>query len=162
MHARLGWGLSVMPLIGIARLLVGVIWRARIAIFAQRASVATGRVESITQLDDSTAWVVTFKFADDAGKVHTPRTEFLSSPKGPSLRPGDRISVLYDPLAPDYASIDSFETMWLYPVFFISVGSFFVIGAAVMLLVMRRIARAQYEQATQSSRNSGTRRTKSA
>jgi hypothetical protein len=47
------------------------------------------------------------------------------------LTVGDKITVLYDPLAPEDARLDLFEQLWLIPAVIAALGALLVIGPAV-------------------------------
>jgi hypothetical protein len=131
-------------LIGNLILIAGLVWLVRTAAFVGRATQVPGQVITVERSAGSKGGSVyhpVFTFADSAGIVHTQRSSFGSSDL--SFGTGERVNVLYDPTAPGLSKIESFETVWLGPVFVTGFGFLFGGFACVWLFLWTRAGRAR-------------------
>ena len=133
-------------LIGIPITFVGAIWLVITAIFIMRASEAPGVVTKIDQRHDSSQWDLTFTFSDAEGIAYTAQTSFMSPTTCPAMNAGDSVTILYVRTAPEHAKVHSFATLWLEPLFFLGLGSFFVAGGYLLVLAVRFTARQRRAQ----------------
>lgn len=110
-------------------MLAGLIWLANTVWFVYHAVEVPGtivEIERVADAEDCPADYPVFSFVDVLGVSHKQRTTVGSALY--SFEPDEKISVLYDPSAPEHAKIDSFMTVWLGPglitVFGLMFGSF--------------------------------------
>lgn len=97
---------------------------------AQRAEGTVVRLVSNQALDydhSSVAPVVEFHIE---GERHEFRSWLSTSP--PQFDVGEKVTVLYDPRDPQHARIESFVTLWLFPVIFGGIGAVMFLVAIVI------------------------------
>ena len=75
-----------------------------------------------------------FEFYDANGAVH--RAVEKSGSRPPMWSVGDKVGVLYDKKNPDLARIDSWKTIWMWPVVLVVCGAVFS-GVGVWVLLCR-------------------------
>jgi Protein of unknown function (DUF3592) len=124
--------------------IAGLIWLVRTVVFVSGATKASGQVIAMERSEGSkggSAYHPVFTFADSAGIVHTQRSSFGSSDY--SFEAGERVTVLYDSTTPKRSKIESFQTVWLGPVFVTGFGLLFGGFACFWLFMWTRAARLQ-------------------
>ena len=102
--------------------------------FVDRASTAHGRVIDMVrrQSNDSYTYAPVVRFVTETGETVEFTSDTSSDP--PSYAKGERVEVLYRPLAPRDAKVKDFKSLWASPIMFGALGSiFFVIGAGVLV-----------------------------
>jgi hypothetical protein len=150
--ARLVGGLFIFlgGLIAIA----GMFWLARTRSFVMGAVKTPGVVIAMERRESSeggATFTPVFTFTDGVGLVHTQRSSFGSSTF--SFEPGEKVTVLYDPATPKRSNIDSFQTVWLGPLFIAGFGLLFGGFACVWLMIASRaIARRERFEAEGAER----------
>lgn len=80
------------------------------------------------------------QFSDASGEVHEFTSSFGSRPAAFSR--GEEVQVIYDPLRPQEAMIDSFGSRFMFPLMFCGMGLLFAAVGGGILLVSRRRKRA--------------------
>lgn len=130
-------GTTVLAAVG------GTIWLAYTFWFVDHAARAQGQIVGMRSRpgQHDTEYAPVFTFSDADGVTHTQVCPVSSSSY--SYETGEKVAVLYDPARPVHANIDSFETIWLFPLVVVGVslvsGSFLVI----FFFVINRMVRAR-------------------
>src|SRR5215469_7565295 len=112
---------SIQSAFGSIFFVLGVCMLLKACHFVTLATKTEGVIISIGNRDDGDggqSWYPTFSFTDTAGKTHMQPSSFGSTPC--FFRPGQRVTVLYDPAVPTHAEIDSFITVWFFPCLFMA------------------------------------------
>jgi hypothetical protein len=119
-------GFPVTLIIGIAIFAGGLFMLVETSEFVTHAARTTGKVESVElgDADGATTYHPVFVYTDSAGVEHRKRSAYGSTTFRFSL--GSHVKVLYDPNAPTRARIDSFESLWLFPLLFIGSSLVFI------------------------------------
>ncbi len=133
------WMGALFLLIGLGLLAGGGFWIWKTIGFTGRAERAPGAVVEMVEKQgsgsdsDGPTWAPKVKFRTAGGM----EIEFVSgvSSTPPSYTPGDAVEVLYDPMNPRDATIDSFVQLWLFPVLLPVLG--LVFGAAGVFLILK-------------------------
>lgn len=122
------WFLAVAGLMAIG----GTIWLVHTLWFVAHASKAQGQIVAMERREDSkgnASYSPVFAYGDASGITHT-QVCWMSG-NAFSYEAGEKVTVLYDPARPLHSNIDSFTTVWLFPLAIIGVslfsGSFIVI-----------------------------------
>jgi hypothetical protein len=105
----------------------------RTAQFVAEAERATGTVIDLSRQRDNEGGVVfhpVVVFTTAEGEVVEFVAPFGSSP--PSVQPGDRVEVLYDPDDPYHAELGDFLDLWLFPGVIVVIGGSFL-GSALFV-----------------------------
>lgn len=130
-------------LIGGGLLSWGVFWFVQTAMFLGRSVPATGlvvrteRSSSVSYQGQSRHAVVSsvnspvLEFRDASGEIH--RFQALGSTQQ-TFQVGARVPVLYDPIRPERASINSFDSLWMRPILLIGFGG--VIAGLILFMVI--------------------------
>ena len=116
----------ISVIMGVVFLVAGLCMFAKAYDFVAHATKTTGKVVAIDHgdADGATTLHPVFMFTDAAGVEHKCRSPYGSSTY--SFVPGEQVTVLYDPAVPTHAEIDSFRSIWLFPLLFMGGGVFFV------------------------------------
>lgn len=114
--------LLVLTIIGILMIIGSLIWMVRNYQFVSRAVSAKGTVISLNAGGSHPQ----IRFTAGDGKP----VEYSQSGLIFGYRPGDEVEVLYDPEAPQKASVNTFGAMWGFPFLGFLIGACF---AAVSL-----------------------------
>jgi len=119
---------------GLLFLTVAITSAKNTRMFVGEASAAHGTVIDMVarQSSDSTTYAPVVRFETEEGET----VEFTSntSSEPPSYVKGERVEILYRPLAPHDARINDFGSLWASPLMFGTAGSiFFLIGAGVIV-----------------------------
>ncbi|MEU6243488.1 DUF3592 domain-containing protein [Streptomyces sp. NPDC047024] len=96
--------------------------------------------------------VIAFTAKD--GEKHTFRDNSGSNP--PAYEVGERVEVLYRADSPEDARINGFLSLWLIPVIFGGLGSVFAAVGTVIVVVMRKKARAALGSTRAGSATAGS------
>ena len=118
--------IPITAIFGGAFLVLGLWMAAKACDFVAHAAKTTGTVVAVEK-DDSTEGTMyhpAFVFKDAAGVEHR-----CVSSSGSSItfsRPGQQVTVLYDPAVPSRAELDSFQSIWLFPCLFTVAGAYFI------------------------------------
>jgi len=113
--------------------------RSFVAQSAHAHGTVTDLVRRHSSDSDTYAPVVRFATADGENVEFT--SETASNPPGYSR--GERVDVIYRPLAPQHAKIDDFTSLWASPLMFGALGAIaFGVGAGVLLNAIFRARRA--------------------
>jgi hypothetical protein len=102
--------------IGIVIAIIGLIMLVRACVFVVGATKTTGQVVAMDRndlSDNGPTFHPVFVFTDTGGIVHTQRSSSGSSSY--TFEPGEKVTVLYDAAVPKHSKIDSFQTIWLFP-----------------------------------------------
>lgn len=93
--------------------------------FFTHSTKTTGRVISMSygDVDGATTYHPVVVFTNLSGIEHTQQSSYGSSTF--NFKPGEPIAVRY---TSERVEVDSFESIWLFPVSFIAMGVFFIIG----------------------------------
>ena len=129
-------------IIGSLIAVAGLVWLFRTMAFVRGAAKASGQivaVEHSRSYKGRSIYHPVFTFKDSAGIIHTQRSSLGSADY--SFAAGERVTVLYDPVAPEHSMIDSFQTIWLSPVFITAFGLLFGGFACFWLWLWIRAAR---------------------
>jgi Protein of unknown function (DUF3592) len=136
------WGLC---LAGTAFLVVGVAMGASTLLFVRTSVAATGTVVSNVRIEQrssedqqvTTTFAPEFTFTSTDGKTYTVTSGNSSNP--PEFAEGQAVRVLYNPMNPGSARIDSFWQMWGMATMFGGCGTVLAaIGYTWMYFVVRR------------------------
>lgn len=133
---------TVFIAVGSLFAIAGSIWLIRTAAFVSRAAKAPGQVIAMERSEGSKGGSVyhpVFTFTDSAGIVHTQRSSFGSSDY--SFEAGEHVTILYDSTAPKHSQIESFQSVWLGPLFITGFGLLFGGFACFWLFLWTRAAR---------------------
>lgn len=128
---------------GLLFLMVAVFWAKNTRTFVGHASTARGTVIDLVrqQSSDSDTYAPVVRFVTDTGETIEFKSNTSSNP--PSYTNGERVEVLYSPLAPRDAKIDGFFSLWAGPIMFGAVGSIFlVVGAGIILSAVHKARKA--------------------
>ncbi len=131
-------GGTVFVIIGSLVAVAGMVWLVRTAAFVSRAAKAPGLVIAMDRSDGRRGSVYhpVFTFTDFGGVAHTQRSSIGSSHS--SVEAGERVTVLYDSAAPKQSQIQTFQTVWLGPLFVTGFGLLFGGFACFWLFVWSR------------------------
>ena len=125
--------------VGSLMALAGALWLIHTAWFVVHAAKAPGTVIAMDESDDSdhgTIYYPRFTFSDASGIIHTQRSSFGSS--NFSFEVGEKVTILYEAATPKHSSIDSFQTVWLGPLFVAVFGLLFGGFACVWSYLWKR------------------------
>ena len=121
----------------------GTIWLVHTLWFVAHASRAQGQIvamRSHTGEHGDTEYSPVYAYNDASGITHTQMCSMSSSDF--SYEAGEKVTVLYDPARPIHSNIDSFTTVWLFPLVLIGVsffsGSFLVVWLIVFNSMVKR------------------------
>jgi hypothetical protein len=112
--------------------IAGLIWLTRTGWFTLHASKAPGLVIAMERHDSNDpetglplrpTFHPVFTFTDSAGTVHTQCASVGSSSY--TFEPGEKVTILYDPSTPENSMIDSFQAMWVAPLWITGFGLLF-------------------------------------
>ena len=113
--ARVFGAISLLSALGL--LALGGYCYNRAARFKKAAVEAQGAVVELREgsggAHSGTVYYPVIRFADQGGQERTLYSRTGSYP--PAYAVGDRVSVLYDPAAPNEAKVNSFTGLWLLP-----------------------------------------------
>jgi Protein of unknown function (DUF3592) len=135
----------ILCIAGTVFVVVAVVLAGNTLLFLRTSVVATGTVLSNVRVEQrssedgqvTTTFSPEFTFADADGKSYTVLSANSSSP--PEFAEGQTVRVLYNPVNPGSARIDSFTQLWVAPIIF---GAFGVVVSAIgytwMYFVMKR------------------------
>lgn len=129
---------TVFAIAGSLMAIAGIIWLVQTAAFVSRAIKAPGLVVAMERSGGS-AYFPVFTFTDAGGIVHTQRSSDGSS--GFAFKAGEHVTVLYDAAAPKRSKIQSFQTVWLGPLFVTGFGLSFGGFATFWLFLWSRLTR---------------------
>lgn len=127
----------VLVAFGVLFVTVAIVSATNTRTFVAQASGAHGTVVDMvrrksTDSDHSDTYAPVVRFVTDTGETIEFTSDTSSNP--PSYSRGERVEVLYRPLAPRNARINDFESLWASPLMFGGLGSIaLLIGAGVML-----------------------------
>ena len=124
----------VFTLIGAGMLVCAVMSYSSTVAFIERATEATGTVIDLerSRSSDSTTYYPVVVFEDIRGREIEFRSRSGSNP--PSFNRGERVSVFYEPSAPESARINSFFSLWGLPMILGGMGLVFgAIGGGMLL-----------------------------
>jgi uncharacterized protein len=126
---------SIVPL-GIAGY-----WYAKTDIFLDQAVKTEATVVAVENRtsDDGSMYYPVFSFSDKNGNSHIIHSKTGSYP--PAYKPGDTVSIFYDPELPEKTRLDSFMCLWLGPVISGALGIIPVFIGALILLIGPMIIR---------------------
>jgi hypothetical protein len=135
------WFLCVM---GTVWLVAAVALGGRTLLFLRTSVAAKGAVVSNVRVEQrsddgrvATTFAPEFTFIGADGKSYTVMSASSSNP--PEFAEGQAVRVLYNPVNPGSARIDSFRQLWLLPILF---GAFGVVASAIgctwMYFVVKR------------------------
>lgn len=119
--------------VGLALLTVAVVSATNTRAFVAHANNAHGTVIEMIrrQSSDSDTYAPVVRFVTEAGEAIEFTSRTSSNP--PSYATGERVEVLYRPLAPRDARINDFGSLWAGSIMFAAIGStFFLIGAGLI------------------------------
>lgn len=141
-------GLGMIGLTGIVILVVAAALTVRTLLFLHTSVATKGTVISnvlVAQSRDDGEQVTTnfapkFSFIAADGKTYTVVSVNASSP--PEFAEGEQVRVLYNPLNPNSARIDSFWQLWFAPILFGALG---VVASAVGYMWIQLLARRDRE-----------------
>ena len=127
--------LALGMLVGLAAL----IWLGRTIAFVRQAQEAPGKVirlegrasGSKPSLTKASSFPV-FEFTDAAGGKHVVRSRVGSHP--PTFKPGEAVTVLYRPEAPQEARLKSLSDLWLLPSAVAALGVVAIVRCSVLLI----------------------------
>lgn len=124
--------------VGIIVMVGGLCWLIQTISFVKRAATAPGQITEMKVENDvdGTMYQAIFTFTDQTGKTHTQRSDITES--NPSFQAGEKVTVLYDPANPEESKIDSFTTLWLFPVIFGGGGLVFAGFSGLWLFLWTR------------------------
>ncbi len=133
------FGLAFLA-VGCLITLAGLVWLFQTMSFVKRAAKAPGQITAVEVETDSdgTMYRPTYTFTDLAGTVHTQRSGITSSNR--DFEEGEGVTVLYDPANPKDSKIDSFTSVWLFPVITAGFGLLFGGFAGLWLFLWTRAA----------------------
>ena len=116
----------ITVIIGSVVFIIGFCMLTRAYHFVAHATKTTGKVVAIDHGDADGVTTVhpVFVFTDAAGIEHRCRSPYGSSTF--FFAPGEQVTVLYDAAVPTHAKIDSFQSIWLFPLVFMGAGVLFV------------------------------------
>jgi len=137
-------------IVGVAFLLITIVFTAHTALFLHRSISAPGIVLGLTQQngsDGTVSYAPIFTFKAQSGLSYTITSAVASNP--PSFAPGQQVRVLYEESKPQEARIGAFWQLWF--VQFI----FGVFGIAA-ILASYIISRVQSRSRTSSVENHGS------
>jgi Protein of unknown function (DUF3592) len=121
-------------IVGPCCLVIALGYAIYICSFLRSSSACTGTVVSLTARpgeDNLTAYAPIFTFVATNGQQYTITADVASTT--PEFKVGQSVPVLYKSANPDKAKIDSFWQLWLFPVVFGFLGSFFTgVGYALL------------------------------
>lgn len=135
------WFLSFTLLAAIG----GTIWLVYTFWFVSHASRAQGHIVAMRASHGphgDTDYSPVYAFDDASGITHTQICSVSSSSF--SYEVGDAVPVLYDPARPLHSNIDSFGTVWLFPLLILGVS--FVSGSFIVVLLFAQSRMAQNRQ----------------
>lgn len=124
----------VFTLIGAGMLVGAVMSYSSTVSFIERATEASGTVIDLerSRSSDSTTYYPVVVFEDIRGREIEFRSRSGSNP--PSFSRGERVSVFYEPSAPESARINSFFSLWGLPMILGGMGLVFgAIGGGMLL-----------------------------
>jgi hypothetical protein len=134
---------------GLSMLVGGLYWYQGVRIFVREASVAQGTVtdlvrsSSSSSSSNSTTYRPVVQYTTQSGET----VEFTSSSGSnpPSYSKGEQVEVLYRPLLPAQAKINSFFSLWGGPVIVGSLGGVFsLLGGGILLLTLMKSRSDEY------------------
>jgi hypothetical protein len=130
-------GMSLLAAVG------GSIWLVCTFWFVAHASKAEGHIVAMERRGSSKGspmYSPVFAFNDASGITHTQMVSMSSSDF--SYEAGGKVTVLYDPTRPIHSTIDSFTTLWFFPLVIIGISlmtaSFLVVWLVVFKNIMKR------------------------
>lgn len=107
--------------------------------------------------DDGSMYYPVFSFSDKNGNSHIIHSKTGSYP--PAYKPGDTVSIFYDPQIPEKTRLDSFVCLWLGPVISGALGLIPVfVGALILLfgpMIIRTVNSNTEKQPSASSSEAG-------
>jgi Protein of unknown function (DUF3592) len=115
------WFFGTSCLLGIG----GSIWLVYTLWFVAHASKTEGRIVAMERRDDSkghATYSPVFTYNDASSVTHTQSCSMSSSSF--SYEVGEKVTVLYDPARPINSKIDTFTTIWLFPLVLIGMSLF--------------------------------------
>jgi len=117
----------------------GTVWLAYTFWFVDHAAKAQGQIVGMQPRrgEHGIQYAPVFTFNDAGGVTHTQICSVSSSSY--SYETGQKVAVLYDPARPVHANIDSFETIWLFPLVVIGVSLFSGSLLAISFFVINRM-----------------------
>ena len=118
-----------MPVIfGCVALVIGLNAFARAWHFRTHSTRTTGRVVAINNgdADGVTTFHPVVAFTNSSGILVTQQSGYGSSSF--TFKPGDEIAIRYDSTAPVRVEVDSFQSVWMFPVIVTGLGIFFIVG----------------------------------
>ena len=111
----------------------GTIWFAHTVWWVAHATKAQGRIVAMERRGSSKGnpmYSPVFAYDDGSGVTHTQICGMSSDAF--SYEAGEKVTVLYDPARPIHSNIDSFVTVWLFPL--VTIGLSLFSGSFVVLL----------------------------
>ena len=141
------WGLLsrwALCILGTGFLVASIALTGNTLLFLRTSVTATGTVVSNVRVEQrdsdgqvSINFAPEFTFAGADGKAYTVTSATSSNP--PEFAEGQAVRVLYDPMNPGTARIDSFLQLWFMPILFGAFGAVFGgIGYTWMYFVVKR------------------------
>lgn len=126
-------GLAIKLLaVGVILILAGVPFFIQVRKFNASAIRAPGKIVELDrqQMGKDVSYFPVFSFVDRAGASHVIHSKLGSS--HPRYAVGDAVEVLYPADDPEQARLNSFFTVWMWPVIFAGIGLILTIAGIVL------------------------------
>jgi len=120
---------------GAIALLVGILFAIFTAISVGGSTSASGTVIGFTTADKGISYPVVQFPANFAPITFTMSYSSTNEP----YKVGDRVGVLYSPDRPSAARVNSFFSLWYFPVFMLGAGGVLLLVGLGLLLLARRV-----------------------
>lgn len=118
---------SPISIIGCVVFVIGLWLLARAYDFVAHSTKTIGNVVALNKedTDDGTFFHPVVAFTDTSGIVHTQETSSGSSLS--RFKVGDRVAIRYSTATLRRVEVDNFESIWVFPLFFIGGGTLFIV-----------------------------------